>query len=69
MKKFLLELPMLGLGVGLALTGASAAAIGVGAVKKSYFYGAAILMVGGTWTSYIGSQVAIGSVERIRGLR
>lgn len=68
LKKLLDNLPMVGLGAGFALAGASAVVIGFSGIRKN-FYGSGMLMAGGAWLAYTGAQVAIGNVERIRGLR
>jgi hypothetical protein len=67
-KKFLNELPVIGLGTGFAISGISATVIGIHGVKKNPYY-AGVLMAGGTWFAHVGSQIAIGAVERIRGLQ
>ncbi len=64
----LYEAPVLGLGSGLALFGASVAVIGFQVVRKNLPAGAVAMGIGAIST-HIGTQVAIGSVERIRGLR
>lgn len=57
---------MIGLGGGSAVAGVSLVAVGFHAVKHT-FYGAAFLMVVGATATHIGSQIAIGAVERLAG--
>lgn len=68
LKKLLSELPMFGFGAGVAVAGASLAFIGVYGIKKN-FVASSLLMGGGAWATYFGSQVAVGAIERVRGLR
>lgn len=68
MRKVLNELPMVGLGTGVALAGSSLTVIGVLGIKKN-FYGSAVCMAVGAWFTNAGVWVTIGAVERARGLR
>lgn len=68
MRKLLNELPMIGFGAGIAVAGASFAMIGIYGVKKN-FYMSALVMGSGAWAAHFGTQVAIGAVERVRGLQ
>jgi hypothetical protein len=68
MKKLLSELPMLGFGAGVAVAGASLAFIGLYGVRKNFYIGGMIIG-GGALASGWGSQIAIGAIERVRGLR
>lgn len=67
-KKVLDELPMFAFGAGVATAGASLAVIGVQGVKKN-FYTSSIITGAGAWAAHFGTQVAIGSIERVRGLQ
>lgn len=64
-KKFLYELPLLGLAGGVAVAGVSLATLGFQALPKN-IYGGGIAMVVGATAARIGSLVAIGSISRIR---
>jgi hypothetical protein len=68
MRRILNDIPMLGLGSGIAMAGASLAVIGVNHVKKDWYAGGVAMMLG-VGASHIGVQVAVGAVERMRGLR
>lgn len=69
-KKILGELPMIGLGGGFAVAGASGVAIGImGAKNLQNIYGTALLTVGGAWLAHAGYQVAAGAAERAMGKR
>lgn len=68
LKKLISELPMLSLGTGVALAGASLTVIGAYGIKKNFGV-SSITMGAGAWLAYVGSQVAIGGVERVRGLQ
>ena len=65
-KKIFDEITMIGLGGGVAVAGASSVIIGLQVVKKNP-YGAGIAMVFGAMFAQVGSQVALGAIERIRG--
>lgn len=68
MKKVLNDLPTLGFGAGVATAGASLAVIGVQGIKKN-FYMSSIITGAGAWAAHFGTQVALGSIDRMRGLQ
>lgn len=68
MKKILNELPMIGFGGGVAVAGASVVVIGLGAVKKDVITSGFTMAVG-AFFAHFGTQVTIGAIERVRGLR
>lgn len=68
MKKIFDEIAMTALGAGFALAGGSMVYIGATSVKKNLYAAGMSMTIGATF-AHIGSQVAIGAVERMRGLQ
>jgi hypothetical protein len=69
-QKVLEELPMAGVGAGLAVAGISTVSIGFQAMRQTKnFYAAGVMMTFGALFAQVGSQIAIGSVERMMGKR
>lgn len=66
--KILDETAMFGLGAGAAMFGASFAYIGASATQKNFVAGA-MSMGAGAVLAHIGSQVAIGAIQRMAGKR
>lgn len=66
MKKNFGEIPMVTLGAGAAIFGASLTYIGALAVRKN-FYGGSLCMGVGASLAWAGSQVAVGSYGRVMG--
>lgn len=67
-KKILDETAMFGIGAGAAMFGASFAYIGATVVRQNFAAGG-FSMAAGAVLTHIGSQVAIGAVQRAAALR
>ena len=62
------ELPIMGFGAGIALTGASLLVMGISFLPRNLRVGLMTSSVGATAT-HIGYQIAAGGIERIRGFQ
>lgn len=67
-KKLMDETAMFSLGAGAAMFGTAFAYIGASAARKNFVAGG-MSMAAGAVLAHIGSQVAIGAVQRIAGKR
>lgn len=63
--KLLNELPIVGLGVGGALTGLSLTAIGYRGIRKDFLVGG-LLLWSGVCLGTAATQVTIGAIRRVR---